>query len=157
MGETSGLIERYGEGFKLLTGAIEGLSEEELNFKPSPDKWSMKEIIIHISDAEIVGVHRIKSVIAEKEPLLTAYDQDAWADNQRYADLALQPYLDIFRLLREGLIPVLKNLPAEAWTRTGNHSEAGKLSLTDLLQRYVNHIEDHLRQIERVKEAFRNR
>lgn len=157
MGETGRLIERYAEGFKLISGAIDGLSEEELNFKPAPDKWSIKEIVIHVSDTEIVAVHRIKSVISEQDPLLTAFDQNAWADNQRYADLALQPHLDIFRSLREGLISVLRSLHAEAWARTGVHSEAGKLTLSDLLQKFVNHVEVHLRQIDRVKEAYRNR
>lgn len=49
------LLEEYRYGYQLLRMAIEGLSEEELRFKPEADKWSIHQILIHLADSELVS------------------------------------------------------------------------------------------------------
>jgi len=149
------LIERYGEGYRLVADAIQGLSDQEANFKPSADQWSIREIVVHLADAEVVAIHRMKKILAERNPLLTAFDQDLWAKANFYSNMDYRLYLELFRILRESMIPVLNQVSEEDWQRTGIHNEAGKLTLKDVLQSYVSHVDDHLRQIARVKTALR--
>ncbi|NGQ97262.1 DinB family protein [Brevibacillus sp. SYP-B805] len=151
------LIAEYGRGYDLLREAIDGLSEEELRFKPAPDKWSIHEILVHVADAEVVGVQRMKKVLAEEKPLLTSFDQDAWANGLTYEQLDREQYLQLFKLLRESMQPILARLTPEQCERVGIHDEAGPLTFRQLLERYVNHVRDHLGQIERVKRACRER
>jgi uncharacterized damage-inducible protein DinB len=148
------LIINYANGYQSLLDAIHGLSDEELSFKPTPKSWSIKEILVHIADAELVGIHRMKKVLSEENPLLTDYNQDLWANRLDYTQLDYQQYLALFKLLRESFIPVLNRLTEEDMLRTGIHTEVGKLTLKDLLQNYINHINDHLKQIQRVRDAF---
>ncbi|SIR00681.1 DinB superfamily protein [Peribacillus simplex] len=54
------LIEEYGRGYAMIRKAIEGLAEEELRFKHAPDKWSIHHILIHVTDAEVLSLHRLK-------------------------------------------------------------------------------------------------
>jgi len=54
------LIKEYGRGYEMLREAINGLTEEELRFKQAPDKWSIHEILIHVTDSEILSTHRLK-------------------------------------------------------------------------------------------------
>jgi uncharacterized damage-inducible protein DinB len=149
------LIREYADGYQLLRQAIEGLSAEQMRFRPAPGKWSIHEILVHMTDAEIVGIHRMKKVLAEEQPVLNAFDQDAWAIRLNYEELDAEQHLQLFRLLRESFLPVLRRVSEEEWERTGLHSEAGPLTLRQLLERYVHHVRDHLRQIERVREACR--
>lgn len=151
------LVKKYAEGYEQVARAIGNLTEEELQFKPGEKQWSIKEIIIHLADAEVVGVHRMKAVLSEHLPLLTHFDQDLWADRQDYRNLDHRPYLELFRLLRESMAALLNRIADEDWERAGIHTAAGKLTLRDLVQRYVKHVEDHLRQIERVLTVYRNR
>lgn len=148
------LIQEYAEGYSHLRQAVEQISSEELAFKPAPGKWSIHEILIHLADAEIIGLQRMKKVLAENEPMLTVYDQDAWANRLGYADQDAEKHLQLFRLLRESFLPTLRRLSEEEWDRCGIHEEAGLLTMRQLLERYVNHVRDHLKQIERVKAAM---
>jgi uncharacterized damage-inducible protein DinB len=54
------LLEEYRYGYQYLRNAIEGLSEEELRFKPEADKWSIHQILIHVADSELVSTQRTK-------------------------------------------------------------------------------------------------
>ncbi|WP_134687021.1 DinB family protein [Brevibacillus migulae] len=147
------LIDAYLQGEERLRAAIAGLTEEELRFKPAPGKWSIHEIIVHVADAEIVGVQRMKKVLAEERPLLTSYDQDRWANTLHYDKQDREQSFMLFKLLREGMRPILEQVTDEQGQRIGLHDEAGELSFRQLLERYVNHVEEHLAQIEHVKNA----
>lgn len=152
--ELEQLINSYGNGYNLVVQAIAGLSEDAITFKSAPDSWSIHEIIIHLADSDIVGIHRMKHVLAETDPLLTAYDQDLWANNTYYAKLDYKQHLALFKLLRESFVPLLRHITENDLLRTGIHSEAGKLTLLQLLQNYIKHVNTHVQQIERVKQAF---
>ncbi len=149
------LIEEYFQGYDLVREAIADLAEDELRFKPAPDKWSIHEIIIHLADAELVGVQRLKKVLAEDRPMLTSFDQDGWARLLQYGEQDREQYLLLFKLLRASMKPSLDNLSVDQSERVGIHDEAGELSFRQLMERYVNHVRDHLAQIDRVKAAYR--
>jgi len=148
-------ITEYANGHALLRQSIEGAGEEQLRFRPAPGKWSIHEILVHVTDAEIVGIHRMKKVLAEEQPALDVYDQDAWASRLGYADLDAEQHLQLFQLMRATFVPVLRSLNEAQWERIGVHAEAGPLTMRQLLERYVNHVRDHVKQIERVREAYR--
>jgi hypothetical protein len=148
------LIEEYGQGYEMLRKSIEGLTEEELRFKPAPDKWSINLILIHLADSELVSTQRIKKVLAEEEPILFSVDQDAWADGLGYDQLDREQYLQLFKLLRSSLLPILKSLSPEQVERVGVYPDAGKFTIKQLLEYRVKHVQDHLSQIEQVRKAY---
>lgn len=149
------LIEEYSLGYKMLREAINGLSEEEIRFKPGQDKWSIHQIVIHIADSEMVSTHRLKKVLSEVEPLLTSPDQDAWANSLGYEHLDCEQYMLLFELLRSSMLPILDRLTAEQFERVGVYADAGRFTFKQLLEFRVQHIRGHLEQIERVRKAFR--
>jgi uncharacterized damage-inducible protein DinB len=149
------LIEEYRCGYGLLLDAIEGLNEEELRFKPSPNQWSIHEIIIHVADSEMVSTQRMKKVLVEESPVLESFDQEAWAKKLRYEDLDRETYLLLFKLHRSSMVPVLEGLNAEQSKRVGMYTDAGPFTFRQLLEYRVQHVRGHLAQIERMKEAYR--
>lgn len=149
------LIEEYGRGYAMLREAIEGLAEEELRFKPAPDKWSIHQILIHVTDSEILSTHRLKKVLAEEEPILISFDQNAWVNNLGYDLLDREQHLLLFQLLRSSIQTILDHLTTKQAERVGVYNDAGRFTFKQLLEFRVQHVRDHLSQIERVREAYR--
>lgn len=152
--ELDELIEEYALGYTMLREAIEGLSEEELRYKPAPDKWSIHQILIHVTDSEISSTSRLKKVLAEDEPILISFDQDAWANNLGYDLLDREQHLLLFKFLRSSMQPILDQLTSEQSKRVGVYVDQARFTFKQLLEYRVQHIRDHLDQIERVKNAY---
>ena len=84
MNEISELLERFRRGAELVAVAITGAAGPELDFKPAPDQWSVRQIVAHLADSEAANVVRLRQVIAEDNPTLVPFDQNAWAERTDY-------------------------------------------------------------------------
>ncbi|WP_255344299.1 MULTISPECIES: DinB family protein [Brevibacillus] len=149
------LIEEYRQGCEPLREAVEGLSEEELRFQPAPDKWSIHQILIHVTDSEILSTHRLRKVLAEEEPLLLSFNQEAWVDHLGYERLDREQHMLLFQMLRASMLPLLENLTSAQLERVGQYPDGARFTFKELLEYRVQHVRDHLAQIARVKQAFR--
>ena len=149
------LLERYRRGPELLAVVLTGVFGEEEDFVAAPGKWSIRQIIAHLADAEIVLAHRFRQVIAENEPTLIWFDQDAWANNLDYARRKPKQSLETLRRGRAENYELLKALPESVYGRAGNHTRNGRMTLLDLVERGSTHTERHAQQIEAVREAYK--
>ncbi len=151
------LLERYRRGPELIATVMTGAAGAELDFAPEPDKWSARQILAHLADSEIVGSDRIRRVIAEDNPTLVAYDQNAWAARLGYERRRTAEALEFFRRLRAENYQLLSSLPEECFQRWGTHTERGRITLLELVASDVEHVEKHARQIQAVRAAWRER
>jgi hypothetical protein len=60
----------------------------------TPGKWSIREVIQHLADSELVGGFRLRMVLAHDRPTLTGYDQDLWATRLRYTEVEVHDALE---------------------------------------------------------------
>jgi hypothetical protein len=157
MSDIPALLERYRRGAELLAVVLTGVYGEEEDFAPAPGKWSVRQIVAHLADAEMVGAHRFRQVIAEDNPTLIAYNQDAWTANLDYARRKPKQSLETFRRIRAENYELLKGLPESAFERAGNHSENGRMTLRQLLEGYAGHAETHARQLQEIREVYKKR
>ncbi|MFS0723075.1 DinB family protein [Paenibacillus sp. 1P07SE] len=148
------IIQAYESGVVKLSKAAEAFPPEQLDYRSSADSWTIREIIVHVADAEIVAVHRMKSVIAEERPLLTAIDEKKWTTRLATQTQDPQLAIQLFAVLRQGMAAVLRELTPADWERTGVHTEAGIQTLQQIVEGYTEHLHVHLRQIERVQHAY---
>ncbi|HEV2200847.1 MAG TPA: DinB family protein [Bryobacteraceae bacterium] len=155
MSERADLLERFRRGPEIVAIATTGAAGPELDFKPAPDKWSVRAIVCHLADSEMVEGMRFRQVIAEPNPTLQGYDQDAWAGRLDYSRRKISQALETFRRLRADTYELLKDLPEEAFARRGNHTERGQVTLLDLLKNTAEHAEGHVRQIQNVRTAYK--
>jgi hypothetical protein len=153
MSDIAALLERYRRGPELLAVILTGVYGEEEDFG-LPGKWTVRQIVAHLADADMVGAHRFRQVIAEDNPTLIAYDQDAWTRNLDYARRKPKQSLETFRRIRAENYELLKDLPAAAFDRTGNHSENGPMTLRQLLEGYAGHAESHARQLQEMRGEY---
>jgi len=155
MSEIPALLERFRRGPELLAVVLTGVFGEEEDFAPAPGKWTVRQIVAHLADAEMVGAHRLRQVIAEDNPTLIAYNQDAWTANLDYTRRKPKQSLETFRRIRAENYELLKGLPESAFERAGNHSENGRMTLGQLLEGYAGHAESHARQLQEIREVYK--
>jgi hypothetical protein len=138
-----------------LKKAISGLTPTQLKWKPEPAKWSIAEIIAHLADAEIVASWRMRSVIGENGITIQPFDQDSWAAVFKYQGREAKRSLDVFRVLRENNLAMLKEIPKETWDNYGMHLERGKESIAHLARMFAGHDTNHVLQVERIAKQLK--
>jgi hypothetical protein len=149
------LLERFRRGPEVLAMVLTGVFGEEEDFIPAAGKWSIRQIIAHLADSEMVCAHRMRAVIAEENPTLTSFDQGLWVQNLDYAQRKPKQSLESFRRQRAENYDLLKNLPQSSYSRTGNHTEHGPVTLLGLLETYAEHAENHARQMQALREEYK--
>ena len=155
MPEVTALLERFRRGPEVLAVVLTGVFGEEEDFAISPGKWSVREIVAHVADMEMVAAYRFRLVIAEDTPAIAAVDQNAWTRNLDYSRRKPKHSLETFRRIRAENYDLLKDLPASAFERAGDHAEDGRLTLLQLLEGYAEHAELHARQLQEIREAYK--
>src|SRR6201993_437766 len=139
-----------------LEKAIKGLTAAQLKWRPEPAKWSIAEIIAHLADAEIVASWRMRSVIGENGITIQPFDQDAWASVFSYRNRDARRSLEVFRVLRENNLAMLKEIAPEIWDNYGMHLERGKESIAHLARMFAGHDTNHVLQIERIVKQIKS-
>jgi len=154
MSELVDLLERFRRGPELLAVATTGAAGPELDFKAG-GKWSVRQIVCHLADAEAVGVMRFRQLIAEENPSMPAWDQEAWATRLDSDQRKISQALEIFRILRAANYALLKDQPEASFERAGVHSKRGPLTLLQMLRMYAEHVENHVKQLQTTRAAYK--
>ncbi|WP_311202510.1 hypothetical protein [Peribacillus aracenensis] len=95
--------------------------------------------------------------MAEQEPLLLSFDQNGGANGLGDDPMDLEQYLLLFQLLSSSMQPILDHLTNQQSERVGVYDEANRCTFKQLLEFRVEHVRGHLAQIEREREAYRQR
>ena len=133
-----------------LRSLIERASPSALTWKRTPESWSIAEIAAHLADAEIVGAWRIRSILAQDNVPLQAFDQNAWASGLAYADTPAKDSVALFAAVRQATLQLLRRVDPARHQHAGLHAERGRESITHLVRLYAGHDLNHLEQIERI-------
>jgi len=152
--EREALIEQYARGPERIREALARVPKAALSWRPEAGKWSVHEVVVHCADSESNAALRIRTLIAEKEPLIVGYDQDAWARVFDYQAQPLEESLAATSAARGRTVPLLRRLTDAQWRKEGRHTESGRYTAEDWLRIYAAHLEGHARQIERNVEAW---
>jgi len=132
------------------------LTPAQLKWRPEPTKWSIAEIIAHLADAEIVVSWRLRSVIGENGITIQPFDQDQWASVFSYRNRDTKRSLEVFRVLRENNLAMLKEIAPETWDNYGMHLERGKESIAHLARMFAGHDSNHVVQIEGIVKQLKS-
>jgi len=155
MSDLTDILERFRRGGELLAMSTTGAAGPELDFKPAGGHLGVRQIVCHLSDSEAVAVMRIRQIAAEDNPTLQGFNGELWADRLDYQRRKISQALETFRKLRAENHELLKALPDDAFARTGNHTESGRLTLLDLVKGNAEHVEEHVQQIQRTRASYR--
>jgi len=130
----------------LLRGILKGVSKDDLDWQPSPERWSISMVLAHLADVEVRGfVSRFCAIADQENPFLPSYDQlELFKSGKKFDGLA---ELDKFENLRRDTLAILRSLPPEVGKRAGKHEKLGVLTFEQLLNEFAFHDLGHTRQI----------
>jgi len=143
-------IEAYGTAHQQLVSALEEFPREMWQFRSAPDRWTVHEIVIHITDSEVNSYVRCRRFLAEPGGEVLGYDESKWARDLAYHEQSTDEALELFKWLRRKSYTLIKDLPEPVWSNTVHHSEYGVMTLDDWLEMYARHIPDHIAQMQAV-------
>lgn len=141
--EIDDLIARYAAGPGELRMAIGDLPESKVRLLAEPGRWSVLQVVCHLSDFELVYADRIKRILAEERPTMFGGDPDQFAAKLAYDERDLQEELDVINSVRRQVTRLLRTLDSAAFERVGIHSNDGPLTLAVLVKRIAGHIPHH--------------
>jgi hypothetical protein len=136
-----------------LLKAIHGIGESDLRRPEQPGKWSILDVIAHLSDLELVAAVRFRDIVAVQGPALQKLEQDAWVSRVHGGE-SRDSILEHFWFLRRMNAGFLERLEEGDFSRLGLHAAFGDSALGDLVAHLIRHQEKHLGQIERIKSAL---
>jgi hypothetical protein len=130
----------------ILADLLSGASSGDLQWQPSPERWSIGMVVAQLADVEVKGFRgRFEAMATRQEPFLASYDQGALFRSGGSFDAHAE--LEKFRDLRADNLRWMRGVPADAYTRTGKHEEFGTISFEQLLNEFAFHDLGHIRQI----------
>lgn len=138
-------LRSYESGAAKLRAACAGLTDTQLNTRIGPGEWSVMENAVHLLDSDLASTHRMRRIVAEENPLLIAYDENAFIAKLPSSQANLAEVLDTFDANRRFTARWLRTLPADAFARTGIHTQRGKVTLLQIVEIYANHVDHHLK------------
>lgn len=133
---------------KHLSQLVHGVPKRALMKRWRPGKWSVGEILAHLAESEMVSGYRIRMMLSKSGTPIQAIDQDHWARVGRYRGVDPDRALEMFTVLRENNLALLRSLTRVQWSRYGMHEERGKETVRRLTDLVAGHDINHLRQIE---------
>lgn len=134
-----------------LRRLVRGLSEKQLSARPAPGKWSIKEIVAHLADGEVILGARYRLIAAHDRPPIAAYDQDAFVARLGVGRAKTADLIDDFAMSRAVNLGLLDRLGEPDWDRVGIHAERGEESIRKFVFMYAGHDRHHIRQIETIR------
>lgn len=119
------------------------LSEEQSQFRYAPGKWTIGELLNHISDTERSFAFRAFWFARGFESPLPSYDQEVAASGAQANRISWPDQIEEFRRVRLSTISLFENLPPEAWMRSGIASEK-RFTVRAMAFIIAGHVAHHL-------------
>jgi hypothetical protein len=139
------LLARFAAGPALIEDALEHAADAME--RGDGDGWSIREILVHLSDAEILRAVRLRLILAQPGVELPVFDQDTWRATLAYGERDPGIAFSVYASLVGASAEMVAALGDGAWDMAGLHPEEGALSVRELITRGANHAQEHAAQI----------
>ena len=147
MNEMSAAIERLQFAVCTLPGVLAGYSEAESEQRPSPERWTKKEVLGHLIDSASNNHQRfVRGQIASGQDF-PRYEQERWVRIQGYQSARWSDLIDLWRAHNTHILHVAENMPEEGRRSTCRVGGGEEVTLAELFVAYVDHLEHHLRKM----------
>ena len=123
------------------------ISEARGDYRYAPEKWSIKEMVGHLSDSERIFAYRALRIGRGDTTPLPSFEEDAYVAQSRAGDRTLADLAAEWGDVRRATIALFRNLPAEAWRRRGTASDQ-PISVRALAYVVAGHLRHHLQVLE---------
>lgn len=144
--EIQNSLERLAYLCRVVPPWLSEMPATEFDYKPSPVKWSKKEIIGHLIDSATNNHHRIVRAQFEEAPLIS-YDQNQWNRCGYYDHMDGRDVIGFWAIYNSHLVHLIRRIPPYLLGRQCNTGGSEPVTLEELIVDYVRHMEHHLSQV----------
>lgn len=155
------LLVRYLRGVENFDPRVFDLTDEQadapFDAEAGAGRWSVRTLLGHLADAELVYTHRIRRTIAEEGPVLSLWDENAFADGEIYGPHLRSPlagFVAAIHTMRRWTAELLMSLSPEQWERKAMHPERGELTVREMVEIAASHLEHHNDFLQRKLDAM---
>lgn len=149
------IIQRLEDNAAVFKALLEPVPETQYRWKPTPEKWSLLEIICHLYDEEREDFRtRVRYVLETPELSLPPIDPVGWVSHRAYIQQDFSEKLQAFLAERKQSVQWLRSLQNPAWENINVHPQAGERSAYFFLCNWLAHDYLHVRQINRLKYEY---
>jgi uncharacterized damage-inducible protein DinB len=118
--ENRPLIDLLHENLDTMCTTLEHISGDKGDYSYAPDKWTIKEVLNHIMDAERIFAYRGLCISRKEKNPLRSYDHTSYAAASNVSHVSLEAMIEEFKALRISTITMFKNMNGEMLTQIGN-------------------------------------
>jgi len=129
---------------------LKAINDEKAAHRYEPNKWSVKQVVGHITDHERIKMFRAFQLSRNENVQLWGYDQDLLVKNSRFDDLKIEFLVSDFRNVRAASLSFIQSLSEEQLKRKGSARQY-EITLEDFLKSIIGHERHHL---EIIKEKY---
>lgn len=119
------------------------LSETAAGYRYAPDKWTVREVLGHICDAERIFSYRLLRIARADGTPLAGFDENSYVPAGGFESRALGELLEEWTVTRDATIALVRGLPPQAWVRRGVANDKS-VTATALAYVLLGHVEHHL-------------
>lgn len=142
------IVEKLEHNATTYKGLLENISAEQTHWKPSPERWSLLEIVNHLYDEEREDFRqRIKNIFEDPNKEWAPIAPAECVTEREYAKRDMNASLKNFLVERKKSIEWLKSLNSPNWKAAHTHPKLGEMSVEKLLANWLAHDYLHIRQI----------
>jgi len=131
-------------------GQLESLSKrlgsDGIEKPLAPGKWSTRQILCHLADAEVAFAFRLRQALAEDHHVIQPFDQDKWAST--YMGYEARAALAVFSALRDWNLALIRAVTPRALSKRVSHPERGEMTFQTLIETMAGHDLNHLGPLE---------
>lgn len=138
-GEITGLLEKQGDEFAKF---LESVADADASIVHPPYGWTIKQVVSHIVDGDRIFTYRLLRIARGDKTPLPGFDEGEYAKTAGVEHLRLNDLVSEFQTVRAATISLVRNLPSDAWLRTGT-ANGYPVSVRALAWVMVGHLQHH--------------
>lgn len=141
------ILRRLAEHVGEIEGFIRGLNEAQLRERPSPDRCSIHELVLHLVERQDVFVERFAQMLEKDRPVIQHYQPEQKLRSGFYLGRSFTFQFRVFRDQRENLLALLRYLDNDQWLREGDHSTIRHYNVEKCMESLMRYEEHMLNEI----------
>jgi hypothetical protein len=126
---------------------LSGRSEADGDFRYAPDKWTVKQLLGHVSDTERIFAYRALRIARGDQTPIEGFEQDGYVLNGPFATRSLCDLIDDYMAVRRATLTLFRNLDEVAWKRRGTANK-NEVTVRALAYTTAGHELHHFRILE---------
>jgi len=141
------VVSRLVQHVEELHGFLDGLSDDQLRERPSPNAWSLHELAMHLCEVQDVFIERVARILVEEEPAIAPFEPDQARQDGLYFTENFKKRLAEFEAQRQTFVSLLQSLSDKQWKQEGVHPQMMHYTIEKCTEALMRHEEHHLYQM----------